>query len=68
MQLYLCVYLCTIDGLFLLQEMERTVHVFETFLWTLQVGWVYPLKLLMGEQSSEPFSFHLHQVCAEPWS
>lgn len=53
--------------LFLLQEMERTVHMFETFLWTGHDKW-FPLSILLfTEQSSEPFNVESHQLCAEPW-
>lgn len=47
--------------------MERTVHMFETFLWTFQDEWFILSNLLLTEQSSEPFNFKLHQLCAEPW-
>lgn len=47
--------------------MERTVHMFETFLWTFQEEWFILSHLLVPEQSSEPFNFKLHQLCAEPW-
>lgn len=36
--------------------MERTVHTFETFLWTLQDEWFILSNLLLTEQSSEPFN------------
>lgn len=47
--------------------MERTVHMFETFLWTFQDEWFILSNLLLTEQSSEPFNFKLHQLRAEPW-
>lgn len=47
--------------------MERTVHMFETFLWTFRDEWFILSNLLLTEQSSEPFNFKLHQLRAEPW-
>lgn len=32
-----------------------------------QDEWVILSNLLLTEQSSEPFNFKLHQLCAEPW-